>query len=84
MLEIVPPTPRVNAENVALVAPDGTMTLAGNVSGSPPDSVTTAPAVGAGPESLTVPLIGSPPTTVGLATVIAASVARAVTVSEAD
>ena len=74
----------MNAENVALVAPDGTITLAGKVSGSPPDSVTTAPAVGAGPESLTVPLTESPPTTLGLATVIAASVTRAVTVSAGD
>jgi hypothetical protein len=84
VLEIVPPTPRVNAENVVLVAPDGTMTLDGKVIGSPPDSVTTAPAVGAGPESLTVPLIESPPTTLGLATVIATSVTRAVTVSAGD
>jgi hypothetical protein len=84
VLEIVPPTARVNAENVALVAPDGTVTLVGKVSGSPPVSVTTAPALGAGPESLTVPLIESPPTTLGLATVTAVSVARAVTVSADD
>jgi len=69
---------------VADVAPAGTVTLAGSVIGSPPVSVTTAPPVGAGPDSLTVPEMGSPPATVVLATVIATSVERAVTVSVDD
>lgn len=84
VLEIVPPTTRVKALNVPVVAPAGTVTVAGSVIGSPPVSVTTAPPAGAGPESLTVPEMGSPPATVLLATLIATSVERAVTVSVDD
>jgi len=84
VLGMVPPTTRVKALNVPVVAPAGTVTFAGSVTGSPPANVTTAPPTGAGPESLTVPEIGSPPATVVLATVIATSVERAVTVSVDD
>ena len=74
----------MKAENVALVAPASTVTLAGTVSGSPPDSVTTAPPPGAGPVSVAVPKTASPPITVPLVSVIEASVTRAVTVSDGD
>jgi hypothetical protein len=84
VLAIVPPTTLVNAEKVVLVAPAGTVTLAGMVSGSLPVSVTTAPPVGAGADNATLTRTASPPTTVELTTVIDASVARAVTVSAGD
>ena len=52
--------------NVALAAPAGTVTLPGTeaTDGLLLDSVTTAPPVGAEPESVTVPVEGFPPTTV--------------------
>ena len=84
VLVIVPPTVLVNAEKVALVVPTSTVTLGGSVSGSVPVSVTTAPPAGAGPVRLAVPNTDSPPVTVLLVNVIAASVTRLVTVSAAD
>ena len=52
--------------NVALVAPAGTVTLPGTEATDelPLDSVTTAPPAGAGPDSVAVPVEGSPHTTV--------------------
>lgn len=84
VLETVPPTVLVKAEKVALVAPANTVTLAGMVSGSLPDSDTTAPPAGAGPDNVVVPMTESPPTTLVLANVIEASATRAVTVSVGD
>jgi hypothetical protein len=49
---------------VAELAPPATVTLAGTVAaGLLSDSVTTAPAVGAGPERVTVPVVPEPPVT---------------------
>ena len=84
VLDTVPPTVLVKAEKVALVAPVSTVTLAGMVSGSLPDSDTTAPPAGAAPDRLTVPITESPPTTLVFASVIAASATRALTVSAGD
>ena len=51
--------------NVALVAPAGTVTLAGTVAAVLSlDSVTCAPPAGAGPSSVTVPVELLPPVTV--------------------
>ena len=57
--------------NVALVAPAGTMTLAGTlaVSGSMLDKLTATPPTGAALASLTVPVAVAPPTTLVGATV---------------
>ena len=60
---IVPATSLVATLNVALVAPAGTMTLAGTVSGSPAVSVTSAPPAGAGAVRRAVPVTEFPPTT---------------------
>ena len=84
MLEMVPATDRVNAENVALVAPPNTVTLAGRVAGSAPDSATLAPPEGAGADRVTVPMTDSPPTTLALSRVSAVSDTFAVTVSVGD
>src|SRR6267142_2587632 len=62
---IVPPTVLVEIENVALTAPAGTVTLAGTVTGSPPDNDTTAPPAGAGALRVAVPITVLPPTTLG-------------------
>jgi hypothetical protein len=70
---------------VALVAPAGTVTLAGSQAApSLTDSMTVAPPAGAGPLSVTVPVEEAPPTTVVGFSVSDESVAAAgVTVSEA-
>ena len=60
---VAPATARVAMVNDSLVAPAGTVTLAGTVTGSAPDSETWAPPAGAGPESVTIPLTGLPPVT---------------------
>ncbi len=58
-------TPVVVMEKVALVAPAGTVTLAGAVATAVLllESVTTAPPLGAAPFKLTVPCEEFPPTT---------------------
>ena len=64
MVEVV--TVFVVTVKVALVLPAATVTLAGTVAAPVLllDRVTTAPAVGAGPESVTVPVDGEGPLTV--------------------
>jgi hypothetical protein len=84
VLDTVLLTTRVNAEKVAVVAPASTVTEGGSVTGSLPESVMTAPPVGAAAERVAVPMIESPPTTLALGKVIETSAARAVTVSDAD
>lgn len=81
---IVPPTTLVAIENVALVVPTGTVTDAGTVTGSPPDSETTAPPGGALPVSVAVPVTDAPPTTVGALSEIDWSADPLVTVSTGD
>jgi hypothetical protein len=82
---IVPPTALVAIVNVALAAPAGTVTLAGTVTGSPPDNDTTAPPDGAAPVSVTVPVTEVPPTTLDVLSEIEDSATPpAVTVSVGD
>ena len=59
----MPPTSRELTVNTAVVAPAGTVTLDGALSGSMAESVTAAPPVGAGAVSTTVPVSETPPTT---------------------
>jgi hypothetical protein len=54
----------VEIGNVAVVAPAGTVTVAGSVAGDPPNSCTTAPPAGAGPWIVTVPVEPLPAATV--------------------
>jgi len=83
--ERVPPTARVEIVNVALIDPACTVTLAGTMTGSPPDNDTTAPPAGAGAVRVRVPVTGFPPTTVDGVTAIEASATRSpVTVSIGD
>ena len=77
----VPPTTLVKTENVALVAPAGTVTLEGTVRGSPADNATAAPPAGAAAVRIAVAVTVSPPTTVDVLSEIAESAAAAVTVS---
>lgn len=58
-------TALVKIEKVALVAPAGTRTLAGTVAGSAAVSAAFAPPAGAAALSVTVPVTGCPPTTLG-------------------
>jgi len=55
----------VSTMNVALLAPAATVTVAGTVAVDvlPLERETTAPPVGAGPLSITVPVEGAPPVT---------------------
>jgi hypothetical protein len=73
--------------NVALLAPAATVAVAGTVAAAvlPLISETTAPPVGAGPLSVTVPVEGDPPVTLVGFNVSEESVGRACgnTVSEA-
>jgi hypothetical protein len=82
--EIVPPTALVWIANVALADPAGTVTLAGTVTGSPPDKDTTAPPSGAAPVSVTVPVTEVPPATVEVLSTIEESPTREMTVSADD
>ena len=60
----------------ALEAPPATVTVAGTLAALPPlDSAITAPSVGAGPLSVTVPCAGAPPVTLEGLTVSDVSVA---------
>ena len=83
MLMMVPPTALVWTEKLTLVDPAGTVTLAGTVTGSAPDSDTTAPPVGAAAVKVTVAVTGIPPTTVAVLSEIeeTVTVTTAVTVS---
>lgn len=87
LLTIVPPTALVTIVNVAVADPPGTVTLAGTVAPSVLDSDTTAPPAGAAAVRQTVPVTGSPPTTldaVSAIDAIAAIAAEFVTVSIGD
>ena len=81
---IVPPTARVRTVNAVVVAPAGTVTLGGTVTGSALDSDTTAPPAGAAPVSVAVAFSVLPPTTVGALSVIDESAAPRVTLSAGD
>jgi hypothetical protein len=80
---IVPPTSLVLTVNVALVAPAGTVTVSGTVSGSLEVIATAAPPTGAEAVRPTVPVTGSPPTTVDALKEIVETATRA-TVSDDD
>src|SRR3990172_9923934 len=72
--EVTAPTALVFTENVAVVSPAATVTLAGTVAAALPlDSATTAPLAGAGPFRVTVPVEDSPPVTLAGLTETAAS-----------
>jgi hypothetical protein len=77
-------TTRVAIVNVAFKAPAGTVTVGGTVSESLADIDTSAPPAGAAAESVTVALIGFPPTTVDALNETDATIVMAVTVSGAD
>ena len=81
---IVPPTARVTTVNVAVVAPAGTTTLGGTVTGSLLDKDTTAPPAGAAAVSVAVAVTTPPPATVDALSVIDESAAARVTVSAGD
>lgn len=81
---IVPPTTRVRIVNAVVVAPAGTVTLGGTVTGSALDSDTTAPPAGAAAVNVAVAFTVLPPTTVGALSVSDASAAPRVTVSAGD
>ena len=64
--DTVPPTAFVDAANVAVDVPAGTVTVAGTVTGSVADNATAAPPAGAAAVRLTVPVTGFPPTTLAV------------------
>ena len=77
-------TTRVETVNVAVLDPAGTVTVAGTVTGSPPDNDTTAPPAGAALLRVAVPLTESPPTTLVPLRVIDESAGAPMTVSADD
>ena len=82
---IVPPTALVEIVNVAVADPAGTVTLAGTLTGSPPDNDTTAPPDGAPAVRVAVAVTGFPPTTLAAPSEIEESATeRAVTVKLGD
>jgi hypothetical protein len=83
---MTPPTALVDTLNVALVDADGTVTLAGTVTGSPPDKAIATPPPGAALLMTTVPVTESPPTTVDALSVnaITLSAGPAATVTIGD
>ena len=82
--EAPPPPGRVEIENVVLVSPALTVTLAGMITGPELDKATTAPPAGAAAVSVAVPVTPSPSTTLEALSEMLAIAARAVTVSAAD
>lgn len=85
MPAVVAVTTFVSMINVAVVAPAGTITVAGATSGSAAVNDTVAPTAGAAAVRVTVPVTFVPPTTVvAFNTMEASAASRAVTVSAAD
>jgi hypothetical protein len=84
VVDIDPPTARVETLNVTLVDPGGTVTLAGTVTGSPADNCTTAPPGGAPALSVAVPVTGLPPTMLDALSKIEDIATAPVTVSVGD
>lgn len=86
VLDIEPATARVDAVNVALADPAGTVTLAGTITGSLADKDTAAPPAGAAALKPTVPATEVPPTTlVGLSEIeVSTAPTSEVTVSVGD
>jgi len=70
--------------NVAVLEPPATVTVAGTVNGSWPESDTTAPVEGAAPLKVTVPITGLPPTTLPALRAMAESTGPPLTVSVED
>jgi large exoprotein involved in heme utilization and adhesion len=83
---MTPPTALVDTVNVPLVDADGTVTLAGTVTGSPLDKAIATPPAGAALLMTTVPVTESPPTTVDALSVnaITLSAGPAATVTIGD
>jgi hypothetical protein len=79
-----PPTALVAIENVALVDPAGTRTLAATVAGSVAVSAAFAPPVGAAALTVTVPVTVCPPTTLDALNETADTLAPEVTVIAGD
>jgi hypothetical protein len=85
MVELMlPATARVMTLNVAVLEAAGTVTVVGMVTGSLPDSDTTAPPAGAALLNVAVPVTWLPPTTLFALRVIEERAAAAVTVSVDD
>jgi len=82
--ESPPPPGRVEIENLVLVSPALTVTLAGMITGPELDKATRAPPAGAAAVSVAVAVTASPSTTLEAVSEMPARAARAVTVSAAD
>jgi hypothetical protein len=77
-------TTRVETVNVAVLDPAGTVTVAGTVTGVPPDNDTTAPPAGAALLRVAVPFTEKPPSTLASLSVIDESTGAPMTVSAED